>query len=74
MFTHDIRRKKLLAILKEARLQAGLRQVDVADLLRKPQSFVAKVESGERKIDFIETIDICHAIGIDPVSLLNTLA
>ena len=40
--------------LKKARLQAGLTQVEVAKKLRKPQSYVAKSESGERRIDVLE--------------------
>lgn len=40
--------------LKKARLQAGLTQVEAAKKLRKPQSYVAKSESGERRIDVLE--------------------
>jgi len=59
--------------LREARLSAGLRQVDVAAALRRPQSFVAKVESGERKIDLIETLSFCRVVGLDPRGLLERL-
>ena len=57
--------------LKDARQDAGMRQVDVAEFLGKPQSFVAKIESGERRITFIETLDFCEAIGLDPKVLLT---
>jgi transcriptional regulator with XRE-family HTH domain len=57
--------------LKEARQRAGLRQIDIAVLLGRPQSFVAKIESGERRITFIETIDYCKAIGVDPEDLIK---
>lgn len=60
-------------MLKEARLSAGLRQSDVAETLKKPQSYVAKVESGERKIDIVEALDICLAIGLDPIQLLKSI-
>lgn len=63
----------LCKTLKEARLAAGLRQVDVAERLEKPQSYVAKVESGERRIDLIETIAYCKSIGIDSRILLDLL-
>ena len=59
--------------LREARLRAGLRQADVAACLKRPQSFVAKVESGERKIDLIETLSFCRAVGLDPRNLLERL-
>lgn len=67
------RRNLLLKMLKEARLAAGLRQLDVAQALDRPQSYVAKIESGERKIDFIEVIDFCKVVGIDPVRLIKRL-
>lgn len=40
--------------LKEARLEVGLSQQDVADKLDKPQSYVSKIESGERRLDVAE--------------------
>ena len=67
------RRNLLLKILKEARLAAGLRQLDVAQALDRPQSYVAKIESGERKIDFIEVVDICKVLDLQPEQLLKKL-
>jgi transcriptional regulator with XRE-family HTH domain len=67
------KRKLVREALKEARLRHGLRQQDVAEVLGRPQSFVAKVESGERKADFIETLDLCAAVGLDPKTLLKKL-
>ena len=67
------RQNLLLKILKEARLAAGLRQLDVAQALDRPQSYVAKIESGERKIDFIEVIDFCKVVGLDPLRLIKRL-
>ena len=59
--------------LREARLSAGIRQVDVAQALKKPQSFVAKVEAGERRLTFNETLDFCHVIGLEPLQLVQLL-
>jgi transcriptional regulator with XRE-family HTH domain len=56
-----------------ARKNAGLTQHDVAKRLRKPQSFVAKYEGGERRIDVVEFIAIMRVIGADPVRLLRAL-
>jgi len=50
-----------------------MRQVDVAKVLNRPQSYVAKIESGERKIDFIEVLEFTKALGLDPVSLVKKL-
>jgi transcriptional regulator with XRE-family HTH domain len=67
-------RKSLLRkLLKGARLDAGLTQVEVAAKLRVPQSYIAKIEQGERKISFIETLDLCKALGIDARDLIKLL-
>jgi len=50
-----IRQYKLfLERLKEARRDAGLTQVEVSLRLSRPQSFISKCESGERRLDFVE--------------------
>ena len=46
--------RRFLKRLKAARLGAGLTQVDVAKHLKKPQSFVSKFETGERRVDPVE--------------------
>lgn len=56
-----------------ARKSAGLTQQDVAKRLKRPQSFVAKYEGGERRLDLIEFLAITRAIGVDPVRLLKSL-
>jgi len=63
----------LLKMLKDARLERGLRQLDVALALGRPQSYVAKVESGERKVDCIDVIDFCNVVKLDPVKLVKRL-
>lgn len=64
------RQEKLRRRLKEARLAAGLRQIDVAASLRKPQSYIAKIERGERHVAFLEVLDLCDAVGLDPTTLV----
>lgn len=54
----------LLALLRQIRLDAQLRQVDVAERLGLPQSFVSKYESGERRLDVLELHKVCNAIGV----------
>lgn len=56
--------KKLLALLRQIRLDAGLRQEDLAKRLGKPQPYVSKYESGERRLDVLELREICIAVGI----------
>lgn len=45
---------RFLSRLRQARLDAGLTQVEVAARLGKPQSFISKMESGERRLDVVE--------------------
>ena len=40
--------------LKQARLDAGLRQIDVAKKLKRTQSYVSRVEIGEQRLDILE--------------------
>lgn len=68
------RRSLLLKMLRDARLSAGLRQLDVANDLGRPQSYVAKIESGERKIDFVEVLDFCRVVRLDPADLVAKLS
>lgn len=59
--------------LKKVRLDAGLTQADLADRLDKPQSFVAKVETQERRLDVIEFAQWMAACdGLDAVSEIVT--
>lgn len=68
------RYEKLLGLLREERRAAGLTQQDVADRLDKPQSYVSKYESGERRLDVIEFLDVTQAIGADPAGMISRLA
>jgi len=46
--------KNVIEKLKKARFDAALKQSDVAQKLKKPQSYISKIERGERRIDVIE--------------------
>ena len=54
-----------------ARKNADLTQANLAQALEKPQSFVAKYENGERRLDVIEFLLITRAIGADPYEILK---
>jgi transcriptional regulator with XRE-family HTH domain len=55
-----------------ARKAAGLTQHALARRLKRPQSFVAKYEGGERRLDVVEFIAIARALGADPLKLMST--
>lgn len=67
------RHQRLCELLIEARKEAELTQQDVADSLGKPQSYVAKIEGGERRLDVVEFLGFCEEIGADSVAILTSL-
>lgn len=50
-------------LLREIREKQGLSQKAVAGRLGLPQSYISKYELGERRLDFIETMVVCEALG-----------
>jgi transcriptional regulator with XRE-family HTH domain len=63
----------LREILVAARKAAGLTQQQVAERLGRPQSFVAKYEGGERRLDVIEFMSVSRVLGKSPLELLKRL-
>ena len=61
----------LVPILRRARGQ--LSQAEVAERIGKPQSWVAKVEAGERRIDPAELLNFAEAVGADAIALYRAL-
>lgn len=51
---HNKEYQAIVERLKKARMEVGLTQVDVAQLLGKPQSYISKIELGERRLDVLE--------------------
>lgn len=62
---------RLIELLVAVRQKSGIRQQALAKKLGRPQSFIAKYEGGERRIDVIEFIAITRALGADPVKLFR---
>jgi transcriptional regulator with XRE-family HTH domain len=60
------RHEKLRTVLREARLEAGLTQQQLADRLKRSDNFVSYVERGERMLDVLEFIEYCKALRMDP--------
>ena len=55
--------QEFLVKLRAARRAAGLTQAAVAKRLGHPQSFVAKCESGERRVDVVELLKFAEIYG-----------
>lgn len=62
---------RLIELLVATRHQAGIRQQALAKKLGKPQSFVAKYEGGERRLDVVEFTAIAEALGVDALKLFK---
>ncbi|MEO0485528.1 MAG: helix-turn-helix transcriptional regulator [Pseudomonadota bacterium] len=56
----------LMQVLVETRKSKRITQQELADRLDRPQSYVAKVETGERRLDVIEFMEWTEAAGVDP--------
>jgi transcriptional regulator with XRE-family HTH domain len=63
--------ERLQALLRKVRVEAELTQADLALRLQKPQSFVSKYESGERRLDLLELRRVCEAVGLDVVQFVK---
>lgn len=61
---HTQEQVALAELLRVARQEVGLTQERLAERLRRRQSFVSKIESGERRIDLVELRELCIALGI----------
>ena len=61
---------EFIARLRTARKSKNYTQADLAELLNKPQSYVAKVETCERRIDAVESARWCHVLGISLEDML----
>jgi predicted transcriptional regulator len=65
--------QQLCVLLRTLRREAGLTQVEVAERLDVPQSFVSKYESGERRLDVIELRHVVQAIGTTVETVMSQL-
>lgn len=62
--TNLAQKKRYLWLLRQIRLEAGLRQEDLANRLRQRQSFVSRYETGERRLDVFELRQVCKSVGV----------
>lgn len=62
--------RKLLVYYRK---NAGITQQNLAQALDKPQSYVSKYESGERRLDLVEFLDIAEALKFDKYQFIKIL-
>ena len=61
---HDQRYIEVITLLRKARERAGRTQGEVAHMLGRPQSYVSKVETCERRVDIVELLQLCRIVGV----------
>jgi transcriptional regulator with XRE-family HTH domain len=66
-------KKRFLSLVRQMRLDAGLRQADLARKLGEPQSFVSRYESGDRRLDVLELRQICGVLGVSLADFIKRL-
>jgi len=67
------RQELLVQRLIEARKEAGLTQAELAARFGRHQPFIANIESGQRRIDLVELIDLAGVIGLDLHRIIDEL-
>ena len=70
---HSEAQELFCRLLVDARKNAGLSQQQLADRLKRPQSFVAKIEAGERRVDVVEFLTIASALGRNVGPLVQSI-
>jgi len=65
--------QRLVQILIEARRKRGLGQRDTAKKLGHSQTWISRIEKGERRVDVREYVQLCRLFRIDPLKLLRKL-
>ena len=60
-------------MLRAERLRVGISQIDLARTLRRQQSFVSKFESGERRLDLVELLEVLRVLDVEPIRFIRRL-
>lgn len=59
-------------LLRETREEAGITQVELAERLQQTQSYISKVERGDRRLDIVQLRQVCWALGTTLPALITT--
>lgn len=65
--------QRVINALKKARKEKGITQAQLAEALGKPQSFIAKVENGERRLDVVEFVHLARLVDVNISLILNEI-
>ena len=68
------RHVRLIQLIVDKRREAGMSQADLAGVLDRYQSVVAAIESGGRRVDVVEFLELAEVIGFNPYDVLREVA
>ena len=51
---------ELVTLLRDLRLESGLSQAEVVEVLKRPQTYLSAVEIGDRGIDLVQVRELCQ--------------
>ncbi|MBI0473432.1 XRE family transcriptional regulator [Pectobacterium parmentieri] len=71
MVTYAISLSSITSVLR--RIAKEVTQESLAQALDRPQSFIAKVENGERRLDIVEFVYLARLLSIDPISIIGKI-
>ncbi|MEI7168439.1 helix-turn-helix domain-containing protein [Pectobacterium parmentieri] len=69
--TYAISLSSITSVLR--RIAKEVTQESLAQALDRPQSFIAKVENGERRLDIVEFVYLARLLSIDPISIIGKI-
>jgi transcriptional regulator with XRE-family HTH domain len=70
---HTAAQQELVGALMAMRKRAGMSQRELAAALGREQSYIGRIETGQRRVDIIELVEICRACGTNPNLEINKL-
>lgn len=65
--------QRVINALKTARKERGITQAQLAAAFGRPQSFIAKVENGERRLDIVEFLHLAQVVGADVYKIIESI-
>lgn len=63
--------RRVITALKKARKTRGITQAKLAEALGRPQSFIAKIEQGERRLDVVEFVHLARLVELEPEEIVK---
>lgn len=69
----DDRYKAVIQLLVAERKRQKLSQASLATKLKRHQQFVSRYETGERRLDIVEFVDVASALGLTPAAMIGEI-